>query len=320
MTSISLAHATPAMNKIEPATTDVPQVLVLLATYNGERWLDEQLDSILRQQGVRVALFAADDGSSDGTVALIHRRAAAQLVEPVLPAAASQLGAAGNFLRLLREAPLEGVDYVALADQDDIWLPGRLSRAIEQLAGNAAQGYSSDAIAFWADGRRRPLGKAYPQRAFDHLFEPAGPGCTYVLAAPLALALQEELRKTPARFNGIGYHDWLIYAFARTHSYRWVIDASPGVLYRQHADNELGANFGAAGITRRWGRLRSGWFRQQVLQIAQMWSRDHDELIQRLRRLQWRDRLWLAQRVGALRRRPRDQLSLVAMLVLYVLR
>ena len=308
------------MNTIEPASSGAPQVLVLLATFNGERWLGEQLDSILRQQGVRVALFAADDGSADGTVALIQHKAAAQLIEPVLPATASPLGAAGNFLRLLSEAPLAGIDFVALSDQDDIWLPGRLVRAIDQLAGNAAQGYSSDAIAFWSDGRRRPLGKAHPQRAFDHLFEPAGPGCTYVLAAPLALALQEELRKDPTRFNGIGYHDWLVYAFARTHAYRWCIDAAPSVLYRQHDHNELGANIGTAGITRRWGRLRSGWFRQQVLQIAELWSGEHGEMVQRLRRLEWRDRLWLVGIARHCRRRPRDQLALAAMLMLCVMR
>lgn len=295
-------------------------MLVLLATFNGERWLGEQLDSILRQQGVRVALFAADDGSSDGTVALIQHRAAAQLIEPVLPAAATPLGAAGNFLRLLREVPLEGIDFVALSDQDDIWLPGRLTRAIDQLAGSAAQGYSSDAIAFWSDGRRRPLGKAHPQRAFDHLFEPAGPGCTYVLAAPLALALQEELRKEPTRFDGIGYHDWLIYAFARTHGYRWVIDESPGVLYRQHAHNELGANFGIPAIARRWGRLKSGWYRGQVARIAGPWLGQHSEVIARIQRLSWRDRVWLAWRSSRLRRRPRDQLALATILLLGIMR
>jgi rhamnosyltransferase len=305
---------------LEAASDEAPRVLVLLATFNGARWLDEQLDSILGQQGVRVTVLAADDGSSDGSVALVERRVTAQSMAPVLRAAGRRLGAAGNFLRLLREAPIDGIDFVALADQDDIWLAGRLARAIEYLGCNAADGYSSDATAFWADGRRRPLGKAFPQRPYDHLFEPAGPGCTYVLKVALVRALQLELRHEPQRFAGIGYHDWLIYAFARTHGFRWVIDAMPGVLYRQHAHNELGANFGLGSAEKRWGRLTSGWFRRQVLQIAALWPGTHDGLAARLARLSLRDRLSLAATARQCRRRPRDQLALAAMLLLHVLR
>lgn len=307
-------------NSIEPAPARPPCVLVLLATFNGARWLEEQLDSIVGQRGAQVTILAADDGSSDGTVALVERCAATWLVSPVLAPARHQLGAAGNFLRLLREAPLAGFDFVALADQDDVWLPGRLARAVQYLSDKGADGYSSDATAFWADGRRRRLRKAFPQRRFDHLFEPAGPGCTYMLSAALATALQQELRIEPQRFDGVGYHDWLIYAFARTHGFSWAIDDVPGVLYRQHQHNELGANVGFGGVGRRWTRLTSGWFRRQVLLMAHLWPATHDHLTARLARLSLGDRLLLACTARQYRRRPRDQLALAAMLLLYVLR
>lgn len=307
-------------NSIETGSVVTPRVLVLLASFNGAPWLDEQLDSIFAQRHVRVTVLASDDGSSDGTVALLQGRAAAQQAVGMLPVAGRRLGAAGNFLRLLREAPVGDFDFVALADQDDVWMCERLTTAIQRLAKLGADGYSSDAVAFWADGRRRLLGKGHPQRRFDHLFEPAGPGCTYVLSTALAKALQQELRHEPQRFDGLGYHDWLIYAFARMMGFHWVIDPRPGVQYRQHDRNELGANFGVTGVQRRWGRLTSGWFRQQVLQIASLWPNDHGEVIERLRRLTWRDRLWLARRASSLRRRPRDQLALAAMLALFVLR
>jgi rhamnosyltransferase len=304
----------------QPCLGNMPRVLVLLATFNGARWLDEQLDSIFAQRQVRVTVLASDDGSLDDTLVLLQRRAAGPQPVGILSGAGIRLGAAGNFLRLLREAPVGDFDFIALADQDDVWLQDRLARAIRQLADSGAQGYSSDATAFWQDGRRRPLGKGHAQRRFDHLFEPAGPGCTYLLSTPLATALQQELRRDPHRFEGLGYHDWLIYAFARVKGFRWVIDPTPGVEYRQHDGNELGANFGTAAVQRRWGRLRSGWFRDQVLQIASLWPSDHDEVARRMRRLQWRDRLWLARRASSLRRRPRDQLALAVMLALFVLR
>ena len=290
-----------------------------MATFNGEPWLDEQVASIVGQEGVRLSWHFADDGSTDGTPARLQHWASVLPRARVLVGADRRLGAAANFLRLLREAPLDEVDFVALADQDDLWLPGRLLRAMAVLRRDVAHGYSSDAIAFWTNGRRRLLGKAFPQRTFDYLFEPAGPGCTYVLTVTLARALQRALCTEPARFDGIGYHDWLIYAFARTNGFRWVIDPTPGVLYRQHGRNELGANFGLAAVRRRWTRLTSGWFRQQVLQIAGLWAGDNGILVERLIRFAWRDRLSLAFAAAKCRRRPRDQLALAAILMLYLL-
>ena len=303
-----------------PGTTSANRVLVLMATFNGAPWIDEQVASIVGQEGVQLAWAFADDGSTDTTPDRLHQLATSLPQASVLAPAARRLGAAGNFLRLLRQVSLDEVDFVALADQDDIWQAGRLARALDVVRQQQADGYSSDAIAFWPDGRRRRLGKACPQRAFDHLFEPAGPGCTYVLTVRLARAVQQELREKPERFDGIGYHDWLIYAFARTHGFRWVIDPTLGVLYRQHDHNELGANFGLGGVERRWGRLTSGWFRRQVLQIASLWPGDHGPLVARLRRLAWRDRVWLACAARGCRRRPRDQLAMAAMLLLCVLR
>lgn len=303
-------------------STEPPKVLVLLATYNGVAWLEEQLRSIVGQRGVRVSILVNDDGSSDGTPRFVTDWAARESADlRLLPPAAQRLGAAGNFLRLIREAPLDDVDAVALADQDDIWQLDRLVRAVDALRTKGLAGYSSDVEAFWADGRRRRLGKACPQRAMDHLFEPAGPGCTYVLSRELALALQVEVRHEPERFVGIGYHDWLIYAFARSHGYRWLIDPSPGVAYRQHGHNELGANLGAMAIPKRWRRLTSGWFRQQVLQIARLWpGGEADAVVEHLQRLGLRDRLWLAAHARRLRRRPTEQAALVVMLLLGVLR
>jgi rhamnosyltransferase len=303
-----------------PDTRTLPHVLVLLATYNGAAWVDAQLEGIVSQRGVRVSVLVADDGSTDDSLARIGQWAARGAPIALLAPAPTRLGAAGNFLRLLRAAQLDGVDYVALADQDDEWPVGRLSRAVEQLAIHKALGYSSDAWAFWPDGRRRRLGKAYAQRAHDYLFEPAGPGCTYVLAAPLVLAIQRDLERQPQRFDGLGYHDWWIYAFARIHRFAWHIDPEPTVNYRQHGGNELGANFGVRGIRRRWGRLTSGWFRGQILLIGGDWPGPHKTVLEHLRRLWWRDRAWLAWHARALRRRPRDQLALAAMLLLGVLR
>lgn len=297
-----------------------PRVLVLMATFNGAEWLRPQVDSILEQEGVRVRLRVSDDGSTDDTLSQLQDLQRQHVAIEVLTGHDQRLGACGNFLRLLRESSFDDIDYVAFADQDDVWLPWKLLRGTAQLRSTGAAAYSSDAIAFWPDGRRRPLGKASPQRAMDYLFEPAGPGCTYLLCKELAIEIQQELRRDPDTFAGVWYHDWLIYAYARARGQAWTIDQEAGVLYRQHGRNELGANFGVKGIFRRWGRLTSGWFRGQVLLIAAKLPPHDSGVVDRLHRFSLRDRLWLAARACQLRRRPRDQLALATMLLLGVLR
>src|ERR1700719_2334213 len=110
-----------------------PSVCVLLSTYNGEAFLEAQLESLRAQTGVEVRLHARDDGSTDGTVALLRRHAGTW---PSLVGlqSAENLGPAKSFLELLRTAP--DADFYAFCDQDDVWLPGKLARAAEALAGD----------------------------------------------------------------------------------------------------------------------------------------------------------------------------------------
>lgn len=305
-------------------TTDaalaVPQVLVLLATYNGERWLDDQLHSIFAQTGVRVSVLASDHGSSDGTLTLIERWQSRGAAIEVLQGVPNSEGSAANFLRLLCEHDTTGTEYVALADQDDIWLPERLSRAVTELRTRGASAYSSDVMAMWPDGRCTPLRKSHPQRRYDYLLEPAGPGCSYVLTAAFVSMLRAELMDRPQRFVGVHQHDWLIYAYARTHGHVWVIDRYAGIRYRQHPNNEVGANVGMEGIFRRWEWVRSGRFRRQMLHMASLWPDGHQHIARHFDRLSWWDRLALMLRAMQLRRRPKDQLALFSMLFLDVFR
>jgi rhamnosyltransferase len=289
---------------------------VLLATFNGERWLPEQLRSIFDQEGVDVSVVVSDHGSTDGTLSLLQQwqERGAQL--EVLPDAPTGRGAAMNFLRLIRDERRSDVAFIALADQDDIWLPQRLRRAIDVLRLRGAAAYSSDALAYWPNGRNVRLGKSYAQRRYDYLLEAAGPGCTYVMTVEFVQALRAELTRDPHRFDATSYHDWLIYAYARTHGFRWVIDDYVGVCYRQHADNDVGANVGLGGIRRRWQRSKSGLYRRQVLHMGRLWPAEHAQLLERFERFSTVDRLSLALGALQLRRRPRDQLALFSMLLL----
>jgi rhamnosyltransferase len=296
------------------------RVLVLMATYNAGPWLDAQVDSVLAQQGVEVRIVVSDHGSVDDTLArLAARHDTGQPIE-ILPGVAPGRGSAANFFRLLRDCSLDGVDYVALCDQDDVWRPGRLRRAVDRMGACGAVGYSSDVLAVWADGRRIPVRKSQPQRALDYLLEPAGPGCSYVLHHSLAAALRVELNTRPERFEAIRQHDWVIYAYARIHGLQWLIDAYEALEYRQHEGNEVGANVGLGGIWRRWDRATKGTFRREVVQVGKLWPGAHDRMRARFERYSLFDQLVIALSALKLRRRPKDQLALFSMIVLRVLR
>ena len=248
----------------------LPRVAVLLAAFDGMRWLPEQLDSILAQRAVALTVFISVDQSSDGTEDWCDQQAAADTRLCLLPHGQRFGGAARNFFRLLRDVALDGFDYVCFADQDDLWLPEKLQRAVAQLQAHQAQAYSCNVTAFWPDGRQALVDKAQPQVRWDYLFEAAGPGCGYVLEAGLARAVQALVQAQWPAVQAIGLHDWFIYAFARAKGYGWVIDAKPGLLYRQHDSNQVGVNAGWAGLWRRARKILSGWGMEQAALTARL--------------------------------------------------
>ena len=289
-------------------------VRVLLATFNGVRWLDEQLQSIVWQRGVRVSIVASDDRSDDGTAGLLDAWAGRAPLY-CLPTKDIRMGNANqNFLRLIRDTPLDDAEYFALSDQDDIWLEDKLQHAVASLTAGA-DAYSSNVCAFWPDGRAAVLDKAQPQRPFDHVFESSGPGCTFVFPRHRFEQLQAWVTAHHADLVSLKVHDWLIYAHARERGWSWHIDPSIGLRYRQHGGNEAGANIGLKAIRVRLRRIQSGLFRQEALAIADAIGAEH-QVILRLRRFSAVDRLWLAWHADDLRRRRRDQWTLRAFLLL----
>lgn len=302
-----------------PAAHAAARVAVLLATRNGRAWLPEQLEGILGQQGVEVRVVVRDDDSTDGTRDWVEALGDPRVtLRPDHDASGS---AAANFYRLLADHEPAAGEYTAFADQDDVWLPGKLARAVERLEADGADGFSSDVIAFHADGREYPLGKARPQRAFDYLLESPGPGSTFVLSPRLVELVREVLRENPEAHE-IEYHDWLVYAIARSRGWRWVIDERPLVRYRQHDANAMGANSGSAAVRSRLALIRSHWHREQARRLAAIGASVAPTAEARTALEAWRDAFgdagmagrWRVIRgAGSLRRRPRDRIAIAAL-------
>lgn len=284
-----------------------PCVAVCLAAFNGMRYLQQQIDSIFEQAESDVTLFVSVDRSTDGTEEWVRRLQACNPRVVLLDCGEVFGGAARNFFRLLRDVDFALFDYIAFADQDDIWLPGKLKRAVDRLSNLGADGYSSDIVAFWESGRSRYIKKSYPQRRWDYLFESAGPGCTFVISRRLAMEMQDMLRQNLHQTLDVGLHDWFTYAYARAHGYQWVIDDYASLMYRQHGQNQIGVNAGFAALVWRAKRVLSGWGLNQANLIAELVGVSQGDFVRGWSRGGRMRMLVLAFQAQHCRRRPVDR-------------
>lgn len=232
-------------------------VRILLATYNGAAHLQAQLDSYLTQDHDNWALWASDDGSDDDTRAILQAFADAHPKREIRLLRGPGRGAAANFLSLLTHPDLPP-GPVTLSDQDDVWLPHRISRGLEAV--NAVDGaalYGS--ITIETDEALRPLPrpkKPLPPPSFENaLVQNIVAGNTATLNAAGLAAL---------RAGGavdVPYHDWWLYLRLSALGAEVIIDDDPLLYYRQHADAVIGAHRGPRAALARAAILANGTYR-----------------------------------------------------------
>jgi rhamnosyltransferase len=254
------------------------KILILLAAYNGELFLKNQLESFLKQSSMLdVFVCISIDASSDSTFEIASFYAQCNPKISVINSKTRYGDAAKNFFRLIHDIDFKSFDYIAFADQDDIWNDDKLSRAVSELKRTQSDAYSSNVTAFWPDGKTRLINKAQRQVQWDYLFESAAPGCTFVLSKPLSLMLQTFVRDHNAEMQTVWMHDWFMYAFARARGYRWLIDPQSTMQYRQHANNQVGVNLGFKALKHRAKFILSGqWFKQVALVATLVGKQDTD--------------------------------------------
>lgn len=252
------------------------RICVLLATYNGAEYVEEQIQTILNQNGVEVVLYVSDDFSTDNTLSCVKKFQCYGNVH--LVDNNSKYGSAGrNFFSLIDRVDFHDFDFVAFSDQDDVWDDDKLLKSALYLGNSdGCLGVSSCVDAFWSDGTLFFVNKAMPQRDFDYFFEAAGPGCTYLIRSSFAAELKLLLRSRPWIHTTVFHHDWLVYAYARNKGGGWHVLPFSTMKYRQHDKNELGVNFGSTAIISRFKKLRNGWALDQVYAIAKAVGYEND--------------------------------------------
>jgi Glycosyl transferase family 2 len=276
-----------------------PEVEVLLATYYGERFLREQIDSILAQDYAEdypiLRILARDDGSSDGTPTILAEYASRfpRRIR-VMPDAHPTGGAKTNFLELMKAA---GSGFVCFADQDDVWLPDKVSRSMEAMRTLEQQHGADNPLMVFSDLRvvdaelktiapsmwRQTGTHAESVHRLERLVgQSVVTGCTLTINHRML----ELARRMP---NEATMHDRWIALIAAAMGAAAIVPGQT-VLYRQHGANVVGASApddSLAGIARRGSdstgrraeRLRSEKQAEALLRVYA------EELPQRSRQL-----------------------------------
>ncbi|MEF2074011.1 glycosyltransferase family 2 protein [Consotaella sp. CSK11QG-6] len=269
-----------------------PRVAILLAVYNGERHLDEQLASLAAQTVQSVDVWASDDGSSDVSRAILEswkRRWTKGRFE-ILPGPRN--GFAENFRSLITNNDVES-DYFAFCDQDDVWEPDKLAAAIEMLSGAAPCGPALyGARTRLIDEQGRPIGYSplfsRPPGFGNAIVQNIASGNTMVLNRRAWRILAQSARQTPFVF-----HDWWSYLIVSGAGGRVVYDPKPHVRYRQHAGNSVGNKM------RPLDRLKR--FRHALGGRLAAWNDAHLEALDRCSHLLTDDARCIVARMKAIR-------------------
>jgi rhamnosyltransferase len=251
------------------------KVLVLLATFNGEKYIATQLNSILCQKDVDLEILISDDHSSDKTLQLIKDFKKKNKNKITILDNKKNFGsAAANFFNLIKKSNIDKFDFIAFSDQDDIWFSDKVISSIKFLEKNFADAMSSDIIAYWSKTNKRlKIKKSLNLNRYDHWFEGPGPGCSQVITKKAFIAFKKFVIKNTKSLYLIHYHDWLIYAFCRHNKFKWKISWKPKMLYRQHNNNELGVNHGYFAFIDRLKKIYNYWYKREIENIYKIVTR-----------------------------------------------
>lgn len=240
-----------------------------MAAHNGEKFIYRQIKSILSQQNIQAFIFINDDDSKDSTIEICSSLVKIYSNITLFENKSLKFGSsAANFFNMIEKIDFEKYDFVGFSDQDDIWKPFKISRAINKI-GEYFDGYSSNVRPFHKKKLLKTVNKSNKQTEFDFLFEGGGAGSTILLKRKVMQGIQVHLLNNPWIKKKINHHDWFIYAFTRYNYGKWHIDKYNSVYYRQHNFNELGSSDSVLGFFKRLKMVVSGYAFMQSKLIAE---------------------------------------------------
>jgi len=226
------------------------RIAVLMSTYNGDKYLSEQIESILSQEKVEVVLFVRDDGSSDRTGDILESYSGQY--SNVIVERGCNIGVGNSFMELVYKIPTNGFDYYAFADQDDIWLSQKLINAansITHISGPALYVSNQTLV----DQNLIIIKERYvtsPRIEYKQILcQNKVSGCTMVWNHPLHKLLVEYKRRPSAQLLRNRIHDVWVAMVASVVGVI-VYDEQSNIMYRQHENNVIGVR--KTNIIKQW--------------------------------------------------------------------
>lgn len=219
------------------------RITVIMSTYNGEKYLPVQIDSILAQMDVEVILYVRDDGSCDGTHGILEKYASEG---KLIWTQGKNVGPAESFINALFDAPK--ADFYAFADQDDYWYPDKLITGIRAIQNQKKPALYSG-LAGLADSELNEM----PNRHYQPLCTLGGAlvtsatGCTMVFNQEM----MDIARIYRPDCKQISMHDAWLYRVAYAMNAYVVYDPVSHMKYRQHGRNVSGGSIGLKEKLRR---------------------------------------------------------------------
>jgi glycosyltransferase involved in cell wall biosynthesis len=253
-----------------------PKIAILLCTMQGAHYLEEQLDSIIRQTHRSWTVWTSDDGSDDGTLSILYDYQEKLGKDRLSIRDGPAQGYVANFLSLACHADIKA-DYYAYADQDDVWEANKLARALECLRGlpkHMPALYCSRTRYVDVNNKEIGLSRPYAKRPdfANAMVQSIGGGNTMVFneaARQLFRIAGENIR--------VVSHDWWAYMVVSGCGGKVIFDPTPLVRYRQHDNNLVGAENSWLGGFERAKMLIGGRFKlwNDINLLALQSIRDH---------------------------------------------
>lgn len=318
-------------------------VVILMATYNGEKFLAEQLESIAHQTHTNWVLIASDDGSTDSTLSILKKYQQSWGRKKLIIQKGPQLGFSHHFLSLATDPSIKA-DYYAFCDQDDIWMPTKLQVAINTIQ-NAFKNNTQQAIqsampilycgrtAYFETTERTPNSKiASPKITTNSPLFKYRPSFRNALVQSIAggnTMVFNQASKLLLEQTGtvkIVSHDWWLYLLLTAVGGHVIYDPNPQIFYRQHSGALIGGNKTISAKLKRVlgmlkGRLK-GWIDLNLIALEKaqhLITQDNQNIlneIKRLRNARLIHRIQMIKVCGLYRQSKVGTLSLLVAVVL----
>lgn len=210
------------------------KVCVLMSTYNGEKYLEIQLKSILEQENVDVLLYVRDDGSKDSTIDILKRYKSNYKNIEIIQG--KNVGVKRSFFELLKLAPKS--EFYAFADQDDFWKPNKLCNGVKKLIEN-----NNHLLYFSKKTLVDSNLKILSDKDEDIVHTNLGATLMRGFASGCTMIFKDKLKNEVVSFNidNFSMHDTLLLKVASCFPKGIVYDSMESMLYRQHANNVVGS-------------------------------------------------------------------------------